>query len=75
MAATGPTPVLNTSALNYTIPNACPCTHVVTGLMPSTLYQITLVGGAGGSLQASSDAKALLTFDTNDPATTGVQIH
>ena len=75
MAATGPTPVLNTSALNYTIPSACPCTHVVTGLMPSTQYNITLLGGAGGTFQVSSDAKALLTFDTNDPATTGVQIH
>ena len=67
--------MLNTSALNYSIPLACPCTHVVTGLMPSTSYQITLVGGAGGTISASSDAKALLTFDTNDPATTGVQIH
>ena len=73
MAATGPSPVLNTSALSYAIPSACPCTHVVTGLMPSTSYQITLIG-AGGTIQASSDANAVLTFDTNDPATTGVQI-
>jgi Heparinase II/III-like protein len=75
MASRSASPVLNTSALNYSIPLACPCTHVVTGLMPSTAYQITLVGGSAGTISASSDAKALLTFDTNDPATTGVQIH
>ena len=75
MAATSPPPVLNSSSLDYSIPQACPCTHVVTGLMPSTAYQITLLGGAGGTLQASSDDKAVLTFDTNDAATTGVQIH
>jgi hypothetical protein len=45
----------------------------VTGLMPSTMYQITLFG-AGGTIQASSDANALLTFDTDNVATTGVQI-
>ena len=75
MASRGPTPVLNSSALGYAIPLACPCTHVVTGLMPSTAYQITLTGGTGGTIMAASDAKAVLTFDTNDPATTAVQIH
>jgi len=75
MASTGPAPVLNTTALSYTIPVACPCTHVVTGLMPSTAYQVTLAGGSGGTISASSDARAVLSFDTNDPATTGVQIH
>jgi hypothetical protein len=73
MAATSASPVLNTSALSYSIPSACPCTHVVTGLMPSTMYQVTLLG-AGGTIQASSDANALLTFDTDNAATTGVQI-
>jgi hypothetical protein len=73
MAATSASPVLNTSALSYNIPSACPCTHVVTGLMPSTMYQITLLG-AGGTIQASSDANAVLTFDTDNVATTGVQI-
>jgi hypothetical protein len=73
MAATSASPVLNTSALSYNIPSACPCTHIVTGLMPSTMYQITLFG-AGGTIQASSDANALLTFDTDNVATTGVQI-
>jgi hypothetical protein len=75
MASTSASPVSNSSALSYSMPNACPCTHVVTGLMPSTVYTITLVGGSGGTVSASSDAKAVLTFDTNDPATTGVQIH
>ena len=75
MASTSASPVLNTTALSYTIAQACPCTHVVTGLMPSTAYQVTLVGGAGGTISAASDAKAVLTFDTNDPGTTGVQIH
>ena len=75
MAATSPPPVLNSTPIAYGIPNACPCTHVVTGLMPSTGYQITLIGGAGGTLQASSDDNAVLTFDTNDAATTAVQIH
>ncbi|HSJ39633.1 MAG TPA: hypothetical protein VK955_01095, partial [Xanthobacteraceae bacterium] len=73
MASTSASPVLNTSALSYNIPSACPCTHVVTGLMPSTTYQITLLG-AGGTIQASSDANAVLTFDTDNAATTGVQI-
>jgi Heparinase II/III-like protein len=75
MASTSATPVSNSAVLSYSIPQACPCTHVVTGLMPSTTYQITLVGGAGGTITASSDARAVLTFDTNDAATTSVQIH
>jgi hypothetical protein len=73
MAATSASPVLNSSALDYGIPSACPCTHVVTGLMPSTPYQVTLVG-AGAPIQTASDANAVLTFDTDDAATTGVQI-
>jgi len=73
MASTSASPVLNTSVLSYNIPSACPCTHVVTGLMPSTMYQITLLG-AGGTVQASSDANSVLTFDTDNAGTTGVQI-
>lgn len=75
MASKSASPVSNATALSYSIPQACPCTHVVTGLMPSTAYQITLTGGSGGTISASSDANAMLTFDTNDAATTGVQIH
>ncbi|HEX6834413.1 MAG TPA: hypothetical protein VF132_12830 [Rudaea sp.] len=74
MASKSPTPILNTSALAYSMTQACPCTHVVTGLMPSTAYTITLVGGAGGTLHATSDDKAVLTFDTPAATTTGVQI-
>ena len=74
MASVAGTPVQNATPLAYAIPQACPCTHVVTGLMPSTSYQITLSGGTGGTIQAASDANAVLTFQTNDAATTGVQI-
>jgi len=74
MATTSPPPVLNSTPIEYGIPEACPCTHVVTGLMPSTTYQITLMGGAGGSMQVASDDNAVLTFETNDPSTTGVDI-
>jgi hypothetical protein len=75
MASTGPSPVLNSSPLSYSVPQACPCTHVVTNLPASTNYQITITGGAGGTVSASSDAKGLLTFQTNDVGTTAVNIH
>lgn len=75
MASTGPSPVLNTSTLAYSVPQACPCTHVVTNLPASTAYQVTVIGGAGGTTAAASDAKGVLTFQTNDAGTTGVQIH
>ena len=75
MASTGPSPVLNTSTLAYSVPQACPCTHVVTNLPVSTAYQVTVIGGAGGTVSAASDAKGVLTFQTNDAGTTGVQIH
>jgi hypothetical protein len=74
MAATNPPPVSNSTPLGYGIAQACPCTHVVTGLMPATTYQITLIGGAGGAMQVASDDNAVLTFETNDPATSGVEI-
>jgi len=75
MASTGPAPVLKTTTLSYSVPQACPCTHVVTNLQVSTAYQVTLTGGAGGTLAAASDSKGVLTFQTNDPGTTAVQIH
>ncbi|QBB71179.1 hypothetical protein ELE36_12905 [Pseudolysobacter antarcticus] len=75
MAATVTPPVLNTSALVYSVPQSCPCTHVITDLMASTGYQITILGGAGSTIQATSDANGLLTFQTENAATTGVQIH
>jgi hypothetical protein len=75
MASTGPSPVLNTSPLSYHVPQACPCTHVVTNLPPSTAYQVTLTGGAGGTIAATSDDKGVLTFQTDDPGTTAVELH
>src|SRR5262249_44730209 len=39
MASTSAAPVQNTSALVYSVPQACPCTHVVTNVSPSTSYQ------------------------------------
>ena len=73
MSSTGPAAVQNTSALVYNVPQACPCTHVVTNVSPSTAYQIAVTGGAGGTVSASSDAKGVLTFQT-DVGTTKVTI-
>jgi hypothetical protein len=75
MSATGTTPVQKTTALPYAIPTACPCTHVVGDLMPSTNYQVTVTGGALGTFPATSDGNGLLTFTTDDAAATAVQIH
>ncbi|HVZ21331.1 MAG TPA: hypothetical protein VG871_09735, partial [Vicinamibacterales bacterium] len=75
MASTGPSPVLNTTPLSYHVPQACPCTHVVTNLSPSTAYQVTITGGAGGTISATSDAKGVLTFQTDDPGTSAVELH
>ena len=75
MASTGASPVLNSSPLSYSVPQACPCTHVVTNLPAATNYQITITGGAGGTMSASSDAEGVLTFQTNDVGTTAVNIH
>ncbi len=63
----------HTSALAYNVPQACPCTHVVTNVSPSTSYQIAVTGGAGGTVSAASDAKGVLTFQT-DVGTTKVTI-
>lgn len=60
------------NALN-TGPAACPCTHVVGDLPPSVTYQIALQG-AGGTISAGTDANGVLTFSTDNPGTTGVQI-
>ena len=75
MSSVAAAAVSNSTSLNYSMPQACPCTHVVTNLMPSTAYTVTLVGGSGGTLQASSDANAVLTFDTDSGSTSSVQIH
>ncbi len=74
MASTGAAIVQHTSALAYNVPQACPCTHVVTNVSPSTAYQIAVTGGAGGTIAATSDAKGVLTFQTNDAGTTKVTI-
>ena len=73
MSSTGPGVVQHTSALAYNVPQACPCTHVVTNVSPSTSYQIAVTGGAGGTVSAASDAKGVLTFQT-DVGTTKVTI-
>jgi hypothetical protein len=41
---------------------------------PSTAYQVAITGGAGGTVAATSDAKGVLTFQTNDAGTTKVTI-
>jgi len=74
MASTGPATVQHTSALVYNVPQACPCTHVVTNVSPSTSYQVAITGGSGGTVAAASDANGVLTFQTNDPGTTNVTI-
>jgi hypothetical protein len=74
MASTGPATVQHTSALAYNVPQACPCTHVVTNVSPSTSYQVAITGGGGGTVAAASDANGVLTFQTNDAGTTKVTI-
>jgi len=74
MASTGPATVQHTSALAYNVPQACPCTHVVTNVSPSTSYQVAITGGSGGTVAATSDANGVLTFQTNDAGTTKVTI-
>jgi phage gp45-like len=74
MASTGPATVQHTSALSYNVPQACPCTHVVTNVSLSTAYQIAVTGGSAGTVAATSDAKGVLTFQTDDPATSKVTI-
>jgi hypothetical protein len=74
MNAAATAPIANTSMLAYGTPQACPCTHVVGDLMPSTTYHVTVVGGAGGVITVSTNANGVLTFVTDDAGTTGVQI-
>jgi hypothetical protein len=74
MSSTSAAVVQHTSALAYNVPQACPCTHVVTNISPSTAYQVTVTGGAGGTVAATSDANGVLTFQTNDAGTTKVTI-
>jgi len=75
LASTGPAPASKATALKYSVPQACPCTHVVTNLPPSTTYQVIITGGAGGTIPVSSDAKGVLTFQTDDAGTTAVQLN
>lgn len=74
MASTAPSPVLNGTPLIYGVPQACPCTHVVTNLVPSTAYQIIVTSSAGETITANSDARGVLTFQTADADTTAVRI-
>lgn len=74
LASTGPSPVPKTGALVYAVHQACPCTHVVTDLPPSTMYTVT-IKGVGGTIQSGSDATGVLTFQTDDSKTTGIQIN
>lgn len=74
MSSTGPAVVQHTSSLVYNVPQACPCTHVVTNVSPSTSYQVTVTGGSGGTISAASDANGVLTFATDDAGTTKVTI-
>jgi len=75
MASVAAAPVSNATTLAYNVAQACPCTHVLTNMVPSTTYQLTVLGGAGGTTPVASDAKGVLTFQTNDAGTTGVQVH
>jgi hypothetical protein len=61
------------NVLNSGAAAACPCTHVVGDLPASTSYQVA-VQGPGTTIPASTDANGVMTFSTDDPATTGVQI-
>ncbi len=69
------TPIGTATPLEYTLTQACPCTHVLTNLTPSTNFQITRVGGAGGTVTVASDARGVLTFETNDVGTTGIRVN
>ena len=75
LSSTSLAQVPNTSTITYNILRACPCTHIVGDLYASTPYRITTLGGAGGTVQLSTDINGVLTFQTNDSAATGVQIH
>jgi hypothetical protein len=74
MSSTSQTQVPSTSTITYNVLRACPCTHIVGDLSAAAPHTINIAGGAGGTLQLSTDANGVLVFQTNDPATTGVQI-
>jgi hypothetical protein len=54
-------PSLTGGTLSYTVPNACPCTHVIGDLPASKALQIS-VGGT--SQTATTDSSGVLTFQT-----------
>jgi hypothetical protein len=63
-----------TGTLGYLLPSACPCTHIVGDLPPNTTYQIDVAGGTPATVSAATDHNGVLTFSTDDAATSGVQI-
>ena len=64
-------PQLTGGTLSYTVPMACPCTHVLADLPPQTTYQIS---AGGSSLTATSDSAGVISFITDDSSTPQVQI-
>jgi hypothetical protein len=64
-------PQLTGGTLSYTVPMACPCTHVLADLPPQTTYQIS---AGGNSLSATSDSAGVISFTTDDTGTPQVQI-
>ncbi len=54
-------PQLTGGTLSYSVPNACPCTHVIGDLPASTMFQVS-VGGTNQT--ATSDSSGVLTFQT-----------
>lgn len=65
--------VVSGGTLSYGVPQACPCTHVLGDLPVNTTYQIA-VQGPGGTVSAATDGNGVLTFSTDNPATSGVQV-
>jgi hypothetical protein len=50
----------------YTVPLACPCSHVVGDLPPNTTFPISVNGAAGSMPSATTDANGVLYFTTDD---------
>jgi hypothetical protein len=63
-------PSLTGGTLSYTVPNACPCTHVIGDLPASKALQVS-VGGANQTV--TTDSSGVLTFQT-DSGTPQIQI-
>jgi hypothetical protein len=64
-------PQLSGGTLGYTVPLACPCSHVVGDLPPSTRYQVT---ATGTNTTVTSDANGVIKFDTDGTSVSTVQI-